>query len=264
MTLHRILIPGVALLSAMAFNALADEPKPCATADRACLAAMVQRDAAATTETAWRDQTLRDLAASLTYDKKVDSAIALIPQISNPDTQAMTVRAIGMAAALYGRETPDQLKTVFAKLAKATLLIRQPTAQGIAQTYIAMAQAFGGLDDDAWRTASAMTNLALKHKAFGETAEIQAERGDMGKAMTSVGKIDVVSFRNKAYQNVAEIMTKRQRYDDAVTSAGRINNPAKRAQAILAIMKAQEEKTRGARADTAPEVDSPLPEANGQ
>src|SRR5690606_35633259 len=148
-------------------------------------------------------------AASMTYDGRIDDAVALIPKIENPDTQAMTVRAIGMAASLYGKLSEGELKAAFEKLGTAAKTIKQPAANAIAFTYIAMAQAFAGLDDDAWATAAAMNNDALKHKAYGETAEIQAERGDLDAAMKSISFIDAASFRNKSYGNVASILVKK-------------------------------------------------------
>lgn len=249
MTLHR-LIWALALLSTTLWVAGARADCP-SSADRACISAEIAASAKDVTEVSWRDQTYRDLATSLTYDNRVDDAIALIPQIKNPDTQAMTIRAIGMAAALYGKRTPDALKQIFTKLASATALIQQPDANAIAHTYIAMSQAFAGLDDDAWATASGMENLALKHKAFGETAEIQAERGDIEKSMKSIALIDAASYRNKSYATVAGILIKAAKYDDALRAAQAIDNPMKRAQTLQEILKAQEEKTRGPRNDKA-------------
>jgi hypothetical protein len=258
MSLHR-LIWALALLSTALLPAIARaEGENCASAsDRACIAGAILKDAGAIAEPQWHDSALRELAISLTYDKRIDDAVALIPKITNPDTQAMTIRGIGMAAALYSRETPNALKAVFVKLSDAAKGITLPAANAIAQTYIAMAQAFGGLDDDAWATAEAMTNPALKHKAFGETAEIQAERGDVDKAMTSISKIDVASYRNKSYQTVSEILIKQDKFDAALKSAQMIDNPAKRAQALQAILHAQEEKTRGTRQDV---VNGAVPE----
>lgn len=245
MTFRTLFFAFLVLCPALAW---ADDSCPSADA-RACIAARILKDSGNIEEKQWRDQTLRDLAASLTYDGQVDEAIALIGQISNPDTQAMTVRAIGMAAALYGKRSDEDLRAVFTKLNAAATKIQQPDANAIAQTYIAMAQAFAKLDDDAWATANAMTNAALKHKAFGETAEIQAERGDVAKAMKSISQIDTASFRNKSYQKVSEILIKKHMYDDALKSAESIDNPAKRAQALLEILKAQEAETRGTRND---------------
>jgi len=237
-----------------------DRPVCTSAADRACVARSILFDMQGVNELQWRDATLRDLAGSYTYDGKIDQAIGLIDQIKNPDTQAMTVRMIGMTAALYRKDAPSELKTIFAKLTTRTDKMTDASGQAIAYTYIAMAQAFAGLDADAEKTAGAMTNAALRHKAFGETAEIQAERGDIEAAMGSIKKIDIASFRNKAYQNVAEIMMKKGDYDGALKSANNIDNAMKRAQTLQKLMHSQEVATRGPRNDTLPE-DMPVMDA---
>ncbi len=219
--------------------------------DRACIEEKIINDALAATETNWKDQILRDVAASLTYDGRIDDAIALVAKVTNPDTQAMTIRTIGMASSLYGKNSKEQLKAVFEKLTKAAGIITQPDAHAIAFTYIAMSQAFAGMDDDAWATAAAMTNAALRHKAYGETAEIQVERGDLSAAMKSIRFIDTVSYRNKANQSVATILIKKNKFDDALQFAQAIDNPVKRAQTLQNILKEQEETTRGPRKDAA-------------
>lgn len=248
MPLYRFIALILSLSTALwAGQALAD---PCPTGnDRACVADQIIADALATPEESWRDQILRDVSASLTHDNRIDDAVALVGKVTNPDTKAMTIRTIGMTAALYGNRSPEDLKGIFGKLAKAAATIAQPDANAIAYTYIAMAQAFAGLDDDAWATAAAMGNAALKHKAYGETAEIQAERGDLAAAMKSIGFIDTTSFRNKAYSNVAGILVKKGLYDEAYKAANGIDNPTKRAQAMQALLKAQEEKAKGKRRD---------------
>jgi hypothetical protein len=218
-------------------------------AARACIADAIIADAMATTEPQWRDQILRDVSGSLTLEGRVDDAIALVGKIENPDTQAMAVRTIGMASALYGKNTPEQMRDIFVKLKKAASIITQPDAHAIALTYIAMAQAFAGMDDDAWATAAAMTNAALRHKAYGETAEIQAERGDFPAAAKSIGFIDTASFRNKAYQKISEILIKKENFDDALKAAQMIDNPTKRAQAMQELLHAQEKQSRGPRRD---------------
>jgi len=258
MSLYRTIVTIAALSTILWANAAFAEPASCSSAtDRACIANRIVADADSITEENWRDQTLRDAASSLTYDGRVDDAIALVAKIKNPDTKAMTIRAIGMAAALYGHDNPPTLRAIFTKLDKAAKTIDQPDANAIAYTYISMAQAFAGLDEDAWATAASMTNAALKRKAFAETAEIQAERGDLAAAMKSIGYIDIDSYRNKAYQNVAEILIKSGKFDAALASGQAITNPMKRAQVLQEILKAQEEKNRGPRKDAA--VKAPAP-----
>lgn len=247
MTLHRIIFLFLALSTGLlAFGAQA----ACTSAaDRNCITAKIIEDAIATREEVWRDQMLRDVAASLTYDGQEDKAISLIAQIKNPDTKAMTIRIIGMAAALYGNKSEDHLKLTFEKLAKIAVTIPQPDANAIAFTYIAMSQAFAGMDEAAWLTASKMENAALRFKAYAETAEIQAERGDLPAAMKSIGFIQSAAYKNKAYQKVAQILIKKGQLDDALQSAIAIDNPTKRAQTLQELLKAQEEKTRGTRKD---------------
>lgn len=252
MLLHRLILSIIALSTIFLWDEDARADDCAAAKDRACVESAIIADALSSPEDSWKDQILRDVATSLTYDARVDDAIALIPKIANPDTQAMTVRAIGMAAALYGKQSPEQMRTVFTKLAKAAQVITQPAAHAIALTYIAMAQAFAGLDEDAWATSAGMENAALRHKAYGETAEIQAERGDLTAAMKSISMIDAVSYRNKAYGNVAAILIEKQMFDEALRAAQAIDNPVKRAQSLQSILKAQEEKTRGTRKDRQP------------
>jgi len=226
-----------------------DRPVCAGAADRACIVRSILFDMKDVREIQWKDSTLRDLAGSLTYDGQIDQAIGLIDQIQNQDTQAMTIRMIGMTAALYRKDAPGDLKIIFAKLDKRAGKIANSDARAIAYTYIAMSQAFAGLDADAEKTALAMSNAALRHKAFGETAEIQAERGDLTAAMGSIKHIDTASFRNKAYQNVAEILMKKGQYDDALKSANNIDNPVKRAQVLQGILHTQEVEKRGPRND---------------
>ena len=99
-----------------------------------------------------------------------------------------------------------------------------------------MAQAFAKDDAAATKTALAMKNEALQHKALGESAEIQAERGDYAAAMASIGHIGSSSFRNKAYRTVAKIFTDRGLLKEAYDTAAKIDNPYTRAQALQAIL----------------------------
>ena len=99
-----------------------------------------------------------------------------------------------------------------------------------------MAQAFAHDDVGATATAKAMKNDALRHKAFGETAEIQAERGDFAAAMQSIAHIDSTSFRNKAYGTVAGIFIKEDRLKDAYEAAQKIDNPVARTQILQDII----------------------------
>lgn len=231
-------------------NAQENAPATCADpADRACLSGLIEQSAGQITEAPWRDQTLRDLAASRTIAGDTDGAIALVPRIQNPDTRAMAIRTIGMAAALYGKYTYIQYKGLFAKLTQQAGTIAEEGPRGIAFTYIAMSQAFARLDDDAAATAAAMTNDALRYKAYGETAEIQAERGDFTRASASLASIESASFRNKAYQTVSGIFATKGDYKSALDLATKIDNPVKRAQALQKLLNQIEEAQQGPRND---------------
>ena len=134
----------------------------CDAADRACLTDALERTAAQIENKAWRDQTYRELAKTLAEGKKIDEALSLIPRIESSDTQAMTIRGIGMEAADLPL-SQDEYDTIFSKLRTAAEKIEHPPSYAIALTYIAMAQAFAGDNDGAWKTASDMDNEALRH-----------------------------------------------------------------------------------------------------
>ena len=71
----------------------------CAPEDTDCLLLQLETEAGKIETVSWRDQTYRELAKLLAHEKKLDRAIALIDKIQSPDTKAMTIRGIGMAAA---------------------------------------------------------------------------------------------------------------------------------------------------------------------
>ena len=242
---------GVAFM-AIAFYGVAQgaekapTPKTCDAMDRPCLLDILRQSADGIDNVSWRDQTYRELAKTLAFDGQDDAAIALIDKIQTPDTQAMTIRGIGMTAAprrLSGAARDE----LFTKQRARAEKIADPPSCAIALTCIAMGQAFAGDDEGSWKTAGEMKNDALRHKAFGETAEIQAERGDIAAALKSVRFIDTDSFRNKAYFNVSKIMADRKRFPDALAAAAAITNPYKRAAAIQYILDIQ--KPREAIAD---------------
>ncbi len=190
-------------------------------------------------ETRWRNQAYRDLAISMAFADSVDGGINLIEKIDNPDTQAMTIRAIGMAKAIHQDLTKEEYQSLFSKLSAAAELIEDEGARDIAYTYIAMAQAFAGLDEDATITTQGMTNDALRYKAYGETAEIQAERGDYNSALQSINAINSVAFKNKALGLVSERMIKHKNMDKAFEFAQMITNPTKKVEAIQKIIDVQ-------------------------
>ncbi len=200
---------------------------------------MVSKEIEKITEPRWRNNAYRDLAESMAFHDNIDGAIALVDKIDNADTQAMTIRAIGMVLAIHKNLSDTEYKEIFKKLDTKALVINDEGARDIAYTYIAMAQAFAGLDDDATRTTDAMVNPALKHKAFGETAEIQAERGDFDAAMASINLIDSTAFKNKALGIVSDIFVKKDELDNAFNVSQNITNPTKKAAALQKIINAK-------------------------
>ncbi|MGB4106891.1 MAG: hypothetical protein WBK55_03750 [Alphaproteobacteria bacterium] len=210
----------------------------CAPKDRACIVDSL-REAAGQIETpAWRDQTYRELAKTLAFDGDTDGAIVLIEKIENPDTKAMTIRGIGMAAA-DNKLGHEEYIAVFQKLRAAADKITHPPSYAIALTYIAMSQAFAGDNEGAWKTASEMENEALRHKAYGETAEIQAEKGDYAAASKSIESITSLAFRNKAYGIVSKILADGGKIDAALKAAEAISNPYKKAEALQYVLDKQ-------------------------
>ena len=77
-----------------------------------------------------------------------------------------------------------------------------------------------------------MTNAALRHKAYGETAEIQAEKGNFDAAMKSIGFIDDEAYRNKAYNIVSKILSDHKYFEQAYKAALEITNDYKKSQSI--------------------------------
>lgn len=210
----------------------------CPSAERECILKLLETNAGKIDQERWRDQTYRELAKTLAFDKRVDDALALIDKIDNNDTKAMTIRGIGMAIA-DNKLPPEEYNEAFAKLRTAAEKIKHPPSYAIALTYIAMGQAFAGDNEGAWKTASDMENDALRHKAYGETAEIQAERGDYKAAAHSIEQIETESYRNKAYSLVSKILADQNLFDDALLGAQKITNEYKRAQALQYILDKQ-------------------------
>jgi hypothetical protein len=230
-------IPGASAQEAKAPAAPAPLPAAtCPAGDKPCMMKEVETLAAAIENKSWRDQTYRELAKSYTYEGLENLAIPLIAKIETPDTKAMTIRGIGFAAADDKWTDKARYDALWDKLAIEAKKIDHPPSQGIAWTYIAMAQAFAKDDAAATKTALAMENEALRHKALGESAEIQADRGDFPAAMASIGHIGSAAFRNKAYRTVANIFTGKGLTQDAYNTAAKIDNPYTRAQALQAIV----------------------------
>jgi hypothetical protein len=210
----------------------------CLVSDRICILKQMEK-AASTIETqTWRDQTYREIAKTYAFENKIEEAISLIDRITTPDTRAMTIRGIGMAVA----DTPhaeNELNEIFKKLRIAADKIEDPPSYAIALTYIAMSQAFAGDDEGAWKTAKDMENSALRNKAYGETAEIQAEKGKYAAAIDSISKIDSAAFRDKASESVSKILSDKALYSDAYKAGLLIANPYKRSQALQYLLDRQ-------------------------
>ncbi len=210
----------------------------CSAQDRACILEAIKTQATEINNTAWKDQTYRELAKTYAVDDKFEKAINIIPLIETPDTKAMTIRGIGMAIATQNHDTPT-LNTMFTKLRSEAEKIEHPASYAIALTYIAMAQAFAGDNQGAWNTAADMDNDALRHKAYGETAEIQAEKKDYKSAKISIDKIESESYRNKAYGIVSGILADNAQYQNAYSAAIKITNAYKKALALQYILDQQ-------------------------
>jgi hypothetical protein len=207
----------------------------CNALDHPCLIKEIEKIIPTIEKQDWRDQSLRELAKSYAYEGQTDKAIAIISQISSNDTKAMTIRGIGFAAASLKWDIPRYRK-LFLDLEKQAQAINHPPSQGIAYTYISMAQALAGDDEGARKTAAAMTNAALRNKAYGESAEIQAERGDLQNALLSLSAIDTPSYKNKAYDTVSRIFLGKALTTEAYETARRIDNPFYRAKSLQRIL----------------------------
>ncbi len=208
----------------------------CQASDKSCMMNEILATSSSIDNRVWRDKILRELAKSYTHEGKEAQAIALIAKIDKPDTKAMAIRGIGMAAADNKWTDKERYEALFIALTEEAEKISHPPSQGIAYTYIAMAQAFAKDDKGAFETAAAMKNEALRNKAFGETAEIQAERGDYKNALQSIKQINNVAFKNKAYGLVSHIFTKNGDLQNAYAAAQNITNPYSKSQALQDIV----------------------------
>lgn len=210
----------------------------CDVSQKTCVIETLLKEAEKIENVSWQSQTYREAAKTLAGLGLTDQAIALVDLIKSPDTQALTIRGIGMAAAGLGLSPEDEAKVFKQLRAKADTIVHPPSF-AIALTYIAMAQAFGEDDDGAWKTASEMKNDALRNKAYGETAEIQAEFGKFDAAMKSISFINTSSFRNKAYETVSQILSDHGYYQHAYDAAQPISNAYKKAEAVQYLLNKQ-------------------------
>ncbi len=233
---------SVLLLSASA--AFAQEGQSgCSVENRSCVLEMLEKTAGEIDKQAWQDQTWRELAKTYAADGQLDKAVSFISKIKTPDTQAMTIRGIGMAAADNNLKQ-EEYSALFTKLREQAETIKHPPSYAIALTYIAMAQAFAGDDEGAWATAADMENDALRHKAYGETAEIQAEKGHTAAAMKSISMIDSTAYRNKSYTIVTKILADKKLLAPALAAAEKIDNPYKKAEALQYVLDVQKPREK--------------------
>lgn len=216
-----------------------EEAKICDVKDRACVLAEAAQYAEIIDKKAWRDQVYREIAKSYAVDGLFEDARQIMLKIETPDTKALTIRGIGMALSedIYEDENIDEMFIILREDAEE---IDHPPSYAIALTYIAMAQAFADDNEGAWNTASDMENEALRHKAYGETAEIQAEKGDFKSARISIEKIESTAFRNKAYGIVSKILADKAFYSEAYEAARMISgNSYKTAQTMQYLLDQQ-------------------------
>lgn len=237
-----IVIAALVFLAAgslRAQNETKTDPAPaCNIDDRACVVAELRAAADQIDTASWRDQIYRELAKTIAFDGDVDAAIALLDKIENPDTKALTIRGIGFAVA-DNKLPRAEYDAAFIKLRAAAEKITHPPSYAIALTYIAMAQAFAGDNQGAWDTAADMENDALRHKAYGETAEIQAEHGDFDAAMKSIGYIESEAYRNKAYAITSKLLADAGKLNEALKAAQKISNAYKKASALQYVLDVQ-------------------------
>tara|TARA_R110001592_G_scaffold16881_15_gene71750 strand:+ start:8913 stop:9680 length:768 start_codon:yes stop_codon:yes gene_type:complete len=231
------------LVTAVTIPTQAQAAEQCPTKDRSCVLEQMITNAADIDNTAWKDQTYREIVKTLAFEGNFDRALVIFDLIETPDTKAMTIRGIGMTLANY-KDSPEELTKKFAKLRVKADSIMHPPSRGIALTYIAMSQAFAGDNEGAWKTTEDMKNAALQHKAYGETAEIQAEKGDFKSAKISIDKIESLSFRNKAYETISKILSDNKQYEDAYSAANAITNAYKKGQAIQYLLDQQKPRER--------------------
>lgn len=229
-----------AILSAAASAENPAELKTCAISDTECLHEEIAHAAKTLSNKTERDQTYRELAKSWARAGKPEKALEIVPLIETPDTRAMAIRGIGME--LAGLKWPkDKQDKIFAQLREQAESLKEshPPSYGIALTYIAMGQAFAGDNEGAWKTAAEMENSSLRHKAYGETAEIQVEKDDYENAKISLNKIDDIPYKNKAYVTVSKLLADKDMMTQAYDAAIQITNPYLKAAAIQNILDRQ-------------------------
>lgn len=217
------------------FASAQEDMQKCKVDNKACVIADLIYTAKNIDNSAWRDQVYREIVKAMAVNGDFGSAYELLGSIETPDTKAMSIRGIGMAVAAH-RYSPEYNEQIFSKLREIAEEIEHLPSYAIALTYIAMSQAFAGDNEGSWKTAKDMENQALRNKAYGESAEIQAEHGDYDSAKKSIGFIDTESYRDKAYQHVSKILGDTGKLEQAYDAALSIGNPYKKALAIQYIL----------------------------
>jgi hypothetical protein len=232
----RVTLAALVILASLPESAQAQEKrKSCAASDRACLLREMETLIPTIDNADWRDQSYRELAKTYAYEGQIQKALALIPKVSNNDTRAMTIRGIGMGAA-SAKLAKTQYAALWKDLNAEAAKITHAPSQGIAYTYISMSQVYAGDDAAARETASKMTNAALRNKAYGEAAEIEADRGDLPNALLSLAAIDAPPYRDKQYDIVSKIFIDKGMASEAYECAGKISNSYLRAKAVQRIL----------------------------
>ncbi len=230
-------IAALVILAALPLAASAQDnkKKACDAMDRPCLLKELEALIPTIDNANWRDQTYRELAKTYTYEGQTQKALALISKVQNNDTRAMTIRGIGMAAASSKLER-TAYNALWPALAAEAEKINHAPSKAIAYTYIAMSQTFAGDDDGARATAAKMENAALRNKAYGEAAEIQAERGDLKNVLVSMAAIDSPPYRDKEFDIVSRIFLEKAYVAEAYECAKRIEVPYLKAKSIQRIL----------------------------
>lgn len=243
----------VVLLALVAFPAFeARAEVTCAATDKACMIKALDEMTAMIPEDKWRDQTWREAAKLMAASGMIDEALAIIPKIKTPDTQAMTIRGIGMAAAEL-KLPKEKLDEMFVKLRVEADKITHAPSHAIALTYIGMAQAFAGNDAGAMATAASMANPALRNKAYAEAAEVQAERNDLPAVLKSIAAIDDDGYKDKELGIITKIFADRAQYENALTVTKMIVNAYQKSQSLLYILTKQiQPETKTEPADDTP------------
>lgn len=210
----------------------------CRADDRTCLIKTLDELAATIPDDSGRDQTWRETAKLMAAAGMIDEAVTIIAKIKTPDTKAMTIRGIGMAAA-DSKLPKEKLDALFTQLRVEADKIEHAPSHAIALTYIGMSQAFAGDDAGAMATSASMTNAALRNKAYGETAEIQAERNDLPAVIKSLAAIDDAGYKDKEMGIITKIFSDRSEYAPALEIAQMIGNSYQKSQALLYILSKQ-------------------------